>query len=52
MPLAWPRVEGEVRRILVNRFPYGVLYAPRDGWIYLLAVMNVRRQPDYWHSRA
>lgn len=25
---------------------------PRDGWIDLLAVMNVRRQPDYWHSRA
>lgn len=52
MSLAWLRVEGEVRRILVTHFPYGVLYAPRDGWIYLLAVMNVRRQPDYWHSRS
>jgi len=52
MPLAWPLVEGEIRRVLANRFPYGVLYAPRDGAILVLAVMHLRRRPGYWQARA
>ena len=52
MPLAWPRIDGDIRRVLANRFPYGVLYASDGQSIYLLAVMHLRRQPDYWRSRA
>jgi toxin ParE1/3/4 len=26
-PNAWPVLKGEVRRCLVNRFPYGILYS-------------------------
>ncbi len=51
MPLAWPLVDDEIRRVLANRFPYGVLYAPRGVSIYLLAVMHLRREPDYWRQR-
>lgn len=51
MPLAWPRVDGEIRRVLAHRFPYGVLYVSRDGWIDILAVMHLRREPDYWRKR-
>lgn len=51
MPTAWPSVDTEIRRVLANRFPYGVLYAPRAELIYVLAVMHLRRRPDYWHSR-
>jgi hypothetical protein len=52
LPLAWPRIDSDIRRVLVNRFPYGVLYAPDNGSIYILAVMHLRRQPDYWRSRS
>jgi len=51
MPLAWPRIDGDIRRVLANRFPYGVLYAIDDRSIYILAVMHLRRQPDYWRAR-
>jgi len=26
-PVAWQILDGEIRRSLINRFPYGILYA-------------------------
>lgn len=51
MPTAWPTVEKEIRRVLANHFPYGVLYVPRHESITILAVMHLRRHPDYWRER-
>jgi plasmid stabilization system protein ParE len=50
-PLAWPVLEQGIRRALVHRFPYGVLYALADSRVYILAVMHLHRQPGYWKSR-
>jgi hypothetical protein len=33
-PVAWPVMEGDVRRCLVNRFPYGVLYSIENAEIW------------------
>lgn len=51
MPLAWPQIDGEIRRVLTHRFPYGVLYSVEPSSIYILAVMHLRRHPDYWRER-
>jgi len=51
-PKAWTILDGEVRRSLVKRFPYGVLYSEDAGDILILAVMNLHRAPDYWKHRA
>jgi plasmid stabilization system protein ParE len=51
MPDAWTRLSGNVRRVLVNRFPYGVLYESRDARLLVLAVMHLRREPGYWKTR-
>lgn len=50
-PLMWPTIEPEVRRCLVHRFPYGVLYSVEPDGIFILAVMNLHRDPDYWKHR-
>ncbi|MCE0759249.1 type II toxin-antitoxin system RelE/ParE family toxin [Marinobacter sp. G11] len=50
-PKAWSFIRNPVRRSLVNRFPYGVLYVERGGGIFILAVMNLHREPDYWFRR-
>jgi len=50
-PNAWPQLSKDVRRCLVNRFPYGVLYSVERDEILILAVMNLRRHPDYWKER-
>lgn len=50
-PSAWPIVEGEIRRCLVHRFPYGILYAIEPAEIWILAVLHLHRSPDYWKHR-
>ena len=51
-PEAWPAVEGDVRRYLMNRFPYGILYSIEADRIFIVAVMDLHREPDYWKDRA
>ncbi|HRU71636.1 MAG TPA: type II toxin-antitoxin system RelE/ParE family toxin, partial [Kiritimatiellia bacterium] len=41
----------EIHRCLVHRFPYGVLYSIESDGIFVLAVMNLHRDPDYWKRR-
>lgn len=50
-PKAWAILEGEVRRCLARRFPYGVLYTEEMEKILILAVMHLHRDPDYWKHR-
>ncbi len=50
-PDAWALLDGEIRRSLVKRFPYGVLYSKEKKGIFILAVMNLHRDPEYWKER-
>ena len=50
-PKAWPILKEDVRRSLIRRFPYGRLYAEQDKEIYIVVVMHLRRNPDYWKNR-
>ena len=48
---AWAVLDGDVRRSLVRRFPYGILYSEEKNGIFILAVMNLHREPGYWKKR-
>lgn len=50
-PEAWSVLDGDVRRSLVKRFPYGILYAQAEDGILILAVMNLHREPGYWKKQ-
>jgi len=50
-PEAWPTLEDDIRRCLTSRFPYGVLYSIETDGIFILAVMHLHRNPDYWKHR-
>lgn len=50
-PKAWMVLNGEIRRSLVRRFPYGILYSAEQEGIYVVAVMNLHREPGYWMHR-
>jgi len=50
-PIAWPVMEEGVRRCLVNRFPFGVLYSLEPTGVFVIAVMHLRRRPDHWKNR-
>jgi plasmid stabilization system protein ParE len=40
-----------VRRILLRRFPYGVLFVVKESEIRVIAVMHGKRKPGYWMAR-
>ena len=50
-PKAWSILEDEIRRIMVRRFPYGILYSEEKNGLYILAVMHLHRDPEYWKKR-
>jgi plasmid stabilization system protein ParE len=45
------RFSRRLRRVLVHRFPYGLLYRVDRDWIFVVAVAHVRRRPGYWRTR-
>ena len=51
IPKSWPVLAGEIRRCQTNRFPFGVLYVEEEASIYIIAVMHLRRDPNYWQDR-
>jgi len=44
-------IRGEIRRRLLRRFPFGILYRIDPEEIVILAVMHLRRRPGYWTDR-
>lgn len=50
-PRTAPVVREGIRRRLLKRFPFGILYAVEPDKIAVLAVMHLRRRPGYWESR-
>lgn len=50
-PLAWSIERGEIRRCLVHRFPYKLLYSVESDHILIVAVAHQHRRPDYWIDR-
>ena len=50
-PEAAPIARGSIRRKLLRRFPYSLLYTLRPGEIRILAVMHQSRRPFYWWGR-
>ena len=50
-PEAGHLIIGTVRRRLIRRFPYALLYSIKADKIRVLAVMNLKRRPMYWVGR-
>jgi plasmid stabilization system protein ParE len=50
-PERWPVAHFNIRRRLIHRFPYAMLYLIDDKEIVIQAVMHLRRRPGYWIDR-
>jgi len=50
-PLAAPIEQGDIRRLVLTRFPYKLLYSVEADRIYIIAVAHLHRLPSYWIER-
>jgi len=50
-PEAHPQMLDECRRVLLRRFPYSVIFRPRDSELLIVAVFHHRREPGTWLPR-
>jgi len=50
-PDRWPSYVGRWRRILLRRFPFGVVYGVMNNRVVVVAIMHTRRKPGYWKNR-
>lgn len=50
-PKAWPVLDSDIRRSLVRRFPFGILYSVESEGVFVVAVMHLHRMPGYWKHR-
>ena len=51
MPLAFPIVDSDCRRVLMRRFPFSVVYRPGPTTLLVVAVFHHRREPGSWAGR-
>ena len=50
-PYAWSFIQDNVRKCVLKKFPYNIIYAIEDELIIILAVAHQHRRPDYWIDR-
>ncbi|MDO9462362.1 MAG: type II toxin-antitoxin system RelE/ParE family toxin [Deltaproteobacteria bacterium] len=46
-----PIIKGRVRRKVLWKFPYSIIYSVAGNQIRILAVSHQRRRPFYWRHR-
>lgn len=44
-------LRGKIRRRLIKRFPFGLIYRLEKERIIIVAVMHLHRKPNYWVKR-
>lgn len=50
-PEAWSVDRGDVRKCLLHKFPYKLLYSIEEDHILVIALAHQHRKPDYWVAR-
>ena len=50
-PFLYRIIKGDIRRHLLSKFPFGIIYRIEEEKIYVVAVMHLRRKPFYWLER-
>ncbi len=50
-PMTYPAIHMDVRRVVANRFPFGVYFRAEERRIVVLAVFHGGRDPAIWQQR-
>ncbi len=47
-----PRIDAQLRRLVLTRFPYSLIFAVTSDAIQIIAIAHAHRRPGYWQLRA
>jgi len=50
-PEVWAEIDEGIRKCIVKRFPYALLYLFDNSKIVIIAVMHMKKKPGYWKTR-
>jgi len=50
-PEAWSVERADIRKCLLHKFPYKLLYSIEEDHIFIIAVAHQHRKPSYWLGR-
>jgi plasmid stabilization system protein ParE len=50
-PEIGPFIDTELRKLVLDRFPYYVIYSVSSEAVYIVAVAHEKRKPGYWETR-
>jgi plasmid stabilization system protein ParE len=50
-PGRWPSGEHGTRKLVLQRYPFAVIYREKETVVQLLAIAHGRRRPGYWKDR-
>ncbi len=43
--------KADIRRYILHKFPYKILYSNEEKYIYVIAIAHMHREPNYWLNR-
>jgi len=50
-PNAWAIEKEDIRRYVLHKFPYKILYSNETDYVYIIAIAHGHRRPNYWIER-
>jgi toxin ParE1/3/4 len=50
-PLLYRKIDDDVRKCRLLHFPYAIIFRINTAQLEIIAVMHLRKQPNYWQSR-
>ncbi len=48
---AWQELSIRIRRYLIKRFPFGIIYSSENDTIIVLSIMNLHQKPKNWKQK-
>ena len=50
-PEMYAKVKSDIRKCVIHKFPYNILYSIEDNHILIIALAHQHRKPNYWIDR-
>ncbi len=50
-PQLFPVAAHNIRRALVDRFPYGIFFIDHDDAVIVIGILHLHRDPETWRAR-